>query len=87
MKMRKLRNIQVSAIGFGCMGFRHGYGAGPDRDEAIRLIRYALDLDCTHFDTAEGYGASHNEELVGEALAPIRNTAVIATKFFIAPKL
>lgn len=81
MKMRKLREIEVSAVGLGCMGFSHGYGPAPERDEAIRLIRYAFDQGCTHFDTAEGYGKGDNERLVGEALAPIRDKVVIATKF------
>jgi aryl-alcohol dehydrogenase-like predicted oxidoreductase len=62
------------------MGFSHGYGPAPDRGEAIRLIRYAVELGCTHFDTAEGYGAGHNEILVGEALKPVREQVVIATK-------
>src|SRR6516162_11699753 len=61
-------------------GFSHGYGPAPDREEAIRLIRYAVELGCTHFDTAEGYGAGHNEVLVGEALKPVRDQVVIATK-------
>lgn len=72
MKTRKLRELEVSAIGFGCMGFSHGYGAAPERGESIRLIRYAFELGCTHFDTAEAYGAGHNEALVGEALKPMR---------------
>jgi aryl-alcohol dehydrogenase-like predicted oxidoreductase len=80
MKKRLLRDIEVSAVGVGCMGFSHGYGAGPDRDEAIRLIRHAFERGCTHFDTAEGYGNGHNETLVGEALKPVRNEVVIATK-------
>ena len=80
MKKRLLRDIEVSAVGVGCMGFSHGYGAGPDRDEAIRLIRHAFERGCTHFDTAEGYGNGHNETLVGEALKPMRNEVVIATK-------
>ena len=80
MKKRLLRDIEVSAVGVGCMGFSHGYGAGPDRDEAIRLIRHAFERGCTHFDTAEGYGNGHNEALVGEALKPVRNQVVIATK-------
>lgn len=80
MKTRLLRDIEVSAVGFGCMGFSHGYGPAPDREEAIRLIRYAVELGCTHFDTAEGYGAGHNEVLVGEALKPVRDQVVIATK-------
>jgi aryl-alcohol dehydrogenase-like predicted oxidoreductase len=80
MKKRLLRDIEVSAVGIGCMGFSHGYGAAPDRDEAIRLIRHAFERGCTHFDTAEGYGNGHNEMLVGEALKPVRNRVVIATK-------
>ncbi|MEX5215773.1 MAG: aldo/keto reductase [Nitrospiraceae bacterium] len=80
MKTRKLRELEVSAIGFGCMGFSHGYGAAPERGESIRLIRYAFELGCTHFDTAEAYGAGHNEALVGEALKPMRESVVIATK-------
>jgi aryl-alcohol dehydrogenase-like predicted oxidoreductase len=64
MKTRKLRNLEVSAIGFGCMGFSHGYGPVPERSESIRLIRYAFERGCTHFDTAEGYGAGDNERLV-----------------------
>ncbi|HEY6292716.1 MAG TPA: aldo/keto reductase [Terriglobia bacterium] len=80
MKTRKLRDLEVSAIGFGCMGFSHGYGAVPERSESVRLIRYAFDLGCTHFDTAEGYGAGDNEKLVGEALAPMRDQLTIATK-------
>lgn len=84
MKMHKLGNINVSAIGLGCMGFSHGYGAAPDRAEAIDLIRFAFAKGCTHFDTAEGYGNGDNEILVGEALRPFRDKVVIATKFFIA---
>ena len=80
MKTRMLRDIEVSAIGFGCMGFSHGYGPAPEREEAVRLIRYAFELGCTHFDTAEGYGAGDNENLVGEALRPVRDQVVIATK-------
>jgi aryl-alcohol dehydrogenase-like predicted oxidoreductase len=83
MKTRKLRNLEVSAIGFGCMGFSHGYGPAPDRSESIQLIRFAFELGCTHFDTAEGYGAGDNEVLVGEALRPIRDRVVIVTKFII----
>jgi len=81
MKHRKLRDLEVSAIGFGCMGFSHGYGPGPDENEANDLMRKAFDLGCNFFDTAEAYGAGHNEQLVGRALAPIRNQVVIATKF------
>ena len=87
MQKRKLRNLEVSAVGFGCMGFSHGYGPGPGDDEAIQLMRKAFDLGCTFYDTAEGYGAGENERLVGRALAPIRNQVVIATKFFIAGPL
>lgn len=83
MKTRKLRNIEVSEIGYGCMGFSHGYGALPPKEEAIRLIRMSYEMGCTHFDTAEGYGAGTNEELVGEALAPIRSQVTIATKLHI----
>ncbi|MDE7231061.1 MAG: aldo/keto reductase [Oscillospiraceae bacterium] len=79
----KTNSLKVSAIGMGCMGFSHGYGAAPDRGEAIRLIRLAHELGCNFFDTAEGYGAGHNEELVGEALKPIRNEIVLATKLHI----
>jgi len=85
MQKRKLgNNLEVSAIGLGCMGFSHGYGPGPSDDEALDLIRKAFELGCTFFDTAEGYGAGANELLVGRALAPIRGEVVIATKFFIA---
>ena len=80
IRKRLLRDIEVSAVGVGCMGFSHGYGVGPDHDEAIRLIRHAVERGCTHFDTAEGYGNGHNETLAGEALKPVRNEVVIATK-------
>lgn len=66
------------------MGFSHGYGPGPDKNEAIRLIQEAFDLGCTFFDTAEVYGKGANEELVGEALRPIRDKVVLATKFMLA---
>lgn len=81
MKIRKLRNMEVSAIGIGCMGFSHGYGAVPDRNKSIKLMRKAHDLGCTFFDTAEGYSNGDNEKLVGEALKPIRNKVILATKF------
>lgn len=87
MQKRKLGHLEVSAIGFGCMGFSHGYGPGPGDDEAIQLMRNAFDLGCTFYDTAEGYGAGENERLVGRALAPIRDQVVIATKFLIARPL
>lgn len=81
MKYRKLRNLEVSAIGMGCMGFSHGYGEIPAKDESIRLIRKAYDLGCTLFDTAEVYGPFVNEELVGEAVKPFREKIILTTKF------
>lgn len=81
MKTRKLRNLEVSAIGYGCMGLSYGYGPTPPKPEAIQLIHQAHDLGCTFFDTAEGYAGGANEELVGEALKPIRHQVVLATKF------
>jgi aryl-alcohol dehydrogenase-like predicted oxidoreductase len=82
MKMRELGNsgLQVSAIGLGCMGMDHAYGKPADRNAMIKLIRKAVELGCNFFDTAVVYGES-NEELLGEALAPIREKVVIATKF------
>ena len=74
--------MQVSAIGLGCMGMSHGYGDARDKKEMIELIRRTHDeLGVTFFDTAECYGPFTNEELVGEALQPIRNEVKIATKF------
>jgi aryl-alcohol dehydrogenase-like predicted oxidoreductase len=81
MESRKLRDLEVSAIGYGCMGLSMGYGPAPDKDEAIRLIRQAYDLGCTFFDTAEVYAMGTNEQLVGEALKSVRAKVVIATKF------
>ena len=83
MQKRKLgnSNLEVSAIGLGCMGMSSTYGPAADKGEMIRLIRTAHDLGVTHFDTAEAYGPFANEELVGEALQPIRDKVVIATKF------
>lgn len=83
MKYRELGNkkLQVSAIGLGCMGMSHGYGPAADRNEMIALIRRAYEQGVTFFDTAECYGPYANEELVGEALAPVRDKVVIATKF------
>ncbi len=72
--------LEVSALGFGCMGLSFGYGPGLDRASGVRLIRDAVERGVTLFDTAEAYGAL-NEEMVGEALAPVRNRVVIATKF------
>ena len=83
MHTRKLRDLTVSAVGLGTMGFSHGYGPGVDDQDAIALIRQAHKLGCTHFDTAEGYGAGENERLVGRALAPVRDQVVLATKFFV----
>jgi aryl-alcohol dehydrogenase-like predicted oxidoreductase len=74
-------NLEVSAIGLGCMGLSFGYGPAVDKPEGISLIRSAFERGVTFFDTAEAYGPFANEELVGEALAPFRDRAVIATKF------
>src|SRR2546430_879514 len=83
MQKRKLgkSNLEVSAIGLGCMGMSFGYGPPKDKNEMIALIRAAVDRGVTFFDTAEVYGPFTNEELVGEALAPVRERVVIATKF------
>jgi aryl-alcohol dehydrogenase-like predicted oxidoreductase len=83
LQKRKLgkSNLEVSAIGLGCMGMSFGYGPPADKQEMITLIRTAVENGVTFFDTAEVYGAFINEELVGEALAPVRNQVVIATKF------
>jgi aryl-alcohol dehydrogenase-like predicted oxidoreductase len=82
MQQRKLgKDLEVSALGLGCMGMSSGYGPAADKGEMIKLIRAAHDLGVTHFDTAEAYGPFLNEELVGEALQPIRDKVTIATKF------
>jgi len=83
MQKRKLgnSNLEVSALGLGCMGLSFGYGPPVEKLEGIALIRTAVDLGITFFDTAEVYGPFTNEELVGEALAPVRDRVVIATKF------
>ena len=83
MKKRKLgkRALEVSAIGFGCMGMSMSYGPAGERKEMVSLLRKAVDLGVTFFDTAEVYGPFANEELVGEALSPLRQRVVIATKF------
>jgi aryl-alcohol dehydrogenase-like predicted oxidoreductase len=83
MKKRKLgnSNLEVSAIGFGCMNMSFGYGPAADKQQAIAVIRAAVERGVTLFDTAEVYGPLTNEELVGEALAPFRDQVVIATKF------
>jgi aryl-alcohol dehydrogenase-like predicted oxidoreductase len=74
-------DLEVSALGFGCMGLNFAYGPALDRQAAIAVIRSAVELGVTFFDTAEAYGPFTNEELVGEALAPFRDHVVIATKF------
>ena len=73
--------LEVSALGFGCMGISFGYGTAASRDDGIAIIRAAVDNGVTFFDTAEAYGPFTNEEIVGEALGPVRNRVVIATKF------
>ena len=83
MQKRKLgkSNLEVSALGLGCMGMSFGYGPAADKTEMITLIRSAVERGVTFFDTAEAYGPFTNEELVGEALGPLRDQVVIATKF------
>jgi len=82
MKTRTLgRGLEVSALGLGCMGMTGAYGAAVDRGQMIELLRAAVDRGVTLFDTAEAYGPLKNEELLGEALAPVRDRVVIATKF------
>jgi aryl-alcohol dehydrogenase-like predicted oxidoreductase len=83
MQKRRLgkSNLEVSAIGLGCMGMSYGYGPAADKQEMITLLRTAVDRGVTFFDTAEAYGPFTNEELLGEALSPVREQVVIATKF------
>ncbi|HJZ78796.1 MAG TPA: aldo/keto reductase [Pyrinomonadaceae bacterium] len=83
MQKRKLgkSDLEVSALGLGCMGLSYGYGPATDKGEAIKLIRTAFERGVTFFDTAEAYGPFASEELVGEAVAPFRDQVVIATKF------
>jgi pyridoxine 4-dehydrogenase len=83
MQKRELgtSGLEVSAIGLGCMGISFGYGPAVSREDGVGLIRSAYDRGVTFFDTAEAYGPFHNEELLGEALAPMRDKVVIATKF------
>ena len=83
MQARELGSsgLRVSALGLGCMGLSHGYGHAPDHDTAVAFLRQAVDLGVTFFDTAEVYGPFTNESLVGEALEPLRDRVVIATKF------
>lgn len=87
MQKRTLGNsdLEVSALGLGCMGLSFGYGPATDKQQAISLIRTAVERGITFFDTAEVYGPFTNEEVVGEALAPIREQVVVATKFGFAP--
>jgi len=85
MQKRKLGKLEVSALGLGCMGMSFGHGPPADKKEMIVLIRSAVERGVTFFDTAEVYGPFTNEELVGEALAPLRHQVVIATKFGFAP--
>jgi aryl-alcohol dehydrogenase-like predicted oxidoreductase len=81
MQIRKLGNLEVSAIGFGCMSISANYGPAADRNQGVEVIRAAHEKGVTFFDTAEVYGPYTSEELVGEALAPFRDKVVIATKF------
>jgi aryl-alcohol dehydrogenase-like predicted oxidoreductase len=83
MQKRKLgkSGLEVSAIGFGCMGLNFAYGEAMEKADAISVLRKAYELGVTFFDTAEAYGPYTNEEIVGEALAPMRDKVVIATKF------
>lgn len=88
MKNRFLGKLEVSPIGMGCMGFSHGYGQIPERSYSVEAIRRAYEFGCSFFDTAESYGRElyypgHNEEIVGEAVAPFRDRIVLATKFHI----
>ena len=87
MQKRELgkSNLEVSAIGLGCMGMSFGYGPAADKKEMMSLIRSAVERGVTFFDTAEVYGPFTNEELVGEALAPLRDQVAIATKFGFKP--
>ena len=88
MEVRKLgnSNLEVSALGFGCMGLSFGYGPAVEKQQGINVIRRAVDLGVTFFDTAEVYGPYINEELVGEALSSVRDQVIIATKFGFAFK-
>src|SRR3984885_5198909 len=87
MQKRKLgkSNLEVSALGLGCMGMSFSYGAAHDKQEMIALIRAAVERGITFFDTAEVYGPFTNEDLVGEELEPFRDQVVIATKFGLDP--
>ena len=88
MKTRRLRDIEVSEVGMGCMAFSHGYGQIPSEDYSIECIRNAYEHGCTFFDTAEVYspglsGIGHNEKIVGKALKDVRENTVLATKLFL----
>ena len=92
MKTRKLRDIEVSEVGMGCMAFSHGYGKIPPEEYSIEAIRNAYEHGCTFFDTAEVYspnlsGIGHNERIVGKALKAVRDKVVIATKLFLEVSL
>lgn len=80
MKKRLLRDLEVSAIGYSCMGLSHGYGTVPERSQSIQLIRQAYDMGCTFFDTAGAYVTGDNKKLVGDAVKPFRSKIVLATK-------
>lgn len=83
MKIRRLGNLEVSAIGMGCMGFTHAYGTCPDEKEGIRLVHKAFELGCNFFDTAEMYSYFENEEFVGKALKELpRQQVIISDKFW-----
>ena len=87
MQTRTLgRDLKVSAAGMGCMGLTHAYGRPLEKYEAVKVIRAAVDMGYTFFDTAECYGPFTNEEAVGEALAPVRGSVKIATKFGVTPE-
>lgn len=86
MKTRKLRDLEVSSIGYGCMGLSIGYGSAPEKGEATKLIRAAYDMGCTLFNTGEFYGHGANEELLGEAIKGVRTKVAITDKFWIAEK-
>lgn len=81
MQKRKLGDLEVSALGYGCMGLSSGYGEPTPRPEAVQMVRAAFERGVTLFDTAEAYGPFANEEVLGEAVAPFRDEVVIATKF------
>lgn len=91
MKKRMIGNLEVSAVGMGCMALSHGYGQIPAEEYSVEAIRKAYDAGCTFFDTAEIYGAQlyytgHNEQIVGKALEGVRKNVVIASKLFISPE-